>query len=61
MQDQDVCYCHKSFRTAEDYRDHLPCEPRVTLTRSELATLLAAEFLRGQAAKSPGQDPQAGV
>lgn len=21
----DECYCNESFRTAEDYRDHLPC------------------------------------
>lgn len=30
------CICQSSFRTAEDYRDHLPCNKPMTQREEEL-------------------------
>lgn len=37
-----TCACNASFRSAEDYRDHLPCYPTVKLTLGELEALWQA-------------------
>lgn len=46
---KDECHCNESFRTAEDYRDHLPCLPKnlgfnqLTHDRAEALAILAEE------------------
>lgn len=37
------CNCRETFRTAEDYRDHLPCEPRGD--RLDMAFMAQKEFM----------------
>lgn len=49
------CTCNQTFRTAEDYRDHLPCDTRQVLTDSEREALHHVIWVFKQSAERDDQ------